>query len=132
MGVALCGSVPAKRVAAIRPHSEMPADRKSGVSTKSDRGGSIPIDTKRVSDVIGNPESWPNHLRVEGEGPTDFRGATISDVIVVGNDVAVCTTGGACGTTFSVFTIADENLRNRVAQALRPGLNVYRAAADEI
>jgi len=111
---------------------EIPADRESGVPAKSDRMGSKPIDTKRVSDVIGNPESWPNCLRVDGEGSSDFQGATISEVIVAGNEVAVCTTGGACGATFSVFTIADEELRNRVALALRPGLNVYLAAADEI
>jgi hypothetical protein len=110
----------------------MPANRESGVTTKSDRVGSNQIDTKRVSDVIGHPESWRNYLRVDGEGPTDFRGATISEVIVVGTEVAVSTTGGPCGATLSFFTIVDENLRNRVAQALRPGLNVYRAAADEI
>lgn len=67
------------------------------------------MEAKRVSDVIGNPASWPNYLRVDGEGPSDFRGATISEVIVAGNEVAICTTGGACGATFSVFAIADAN-----------------------
>jgi len=90
------------------------------------------MDTKRVSDVIGLPETWRNHLQASGDDPSDLRGAIISEVIVAGNEVAVCTTGGAGGATFSVFTIADEELRNRVVRALRPGLNVYRAAADEI
>jgi hypothetical protein len=64
--------------------------------------------------------------------PTDFRGATIADVIVVGCEIAVCTNGGACGRTFSVFTIEDHELRERVRQALRFGMSVYAAACEEI
>ncbi|MDP9198093.1 MAG: hypothetical protein M3O07_02610 [Pseudomonadota bacterium] len=86
---------------------------------------------KRVCDVIGHPQSWSDDLG-QAVGPPDFQGATISQVIAVGNEVAVCTTGGRCGSTFSVFNIEDADLRDRVVRALRPGLNVYEAAAAEI
>jgi len=90
------------------------------------------MDKKSVRDVIGEPESWPNHLYVAGEGPTDIRGATISQVFTAGNDIAVCTHGGACGATFSIFAVEDKELRERVERALRPGLDVHEAAAAEI
>lgn len=55
------------------------------------------MDTKRVGGVIGEPETWPNHLQVAGEGPTDIRGAIIAQVFTAGNDIAIRTEGGACG-----------------------------------
>ena len=90
------------------------------------------MDTKRVRDVIGEPESWPNTLQVAGEGPTDIRGATIAQVITAGNDIAIRTEGGACGATFSIIAVEDNDLRNRVARALRLGTDVHEAAAAEI
>lgn len=85
-----------------------------------------------VRDVIGEPETWPNHLHVAGEGPTDIRGATISQVFTAGTDIAVCTEGGACGATFAVFAVEDKELRDRVERALRLGLDVHEAATAEI
>jgi hypothetical protein len=85
-----------------------------------------------VRDVIGEPETWPNHLHVAGEGPTDIRGATISQVFAAGTDLAVCTEGGACGATFTVFAVEDKGLRDRVERALRLGLDVHEAATAEI
>jgi hypothetical protein len=90
------------------------------------------MDARIVRDVIGEPETWPNHLYVAGAGPTDIRGATISRVFSAGNDIAVCTDGGACGATFSVFAVEDKALRDRIARALRLGLDVHEAAAAEI
>jgi len=111
---------------------EIPADRESGVPAKSDRMGSKPIDTKRVSDVIGNPESWPNYLHSGWLGPPDMRGAVITDVISSGNQIAIRTEGAACGDTFSVFVIEDQNLRERTLLALRPGTKVHEAVAATI
>ena len=90
------------------------------------------MDVKVVRDVIGEPEAWPNHLYVAGEGPTDIRGATISQVFSAGKDIAVCTEGGPCGTTFSIFAVEDQEMRDRVEKALRPGLDVHEAATAEI
>jgi hypothetical protein len=50
-----------------------------------------------VRDIIGEPETWPNHFYVAGEGPTEIPGAKIARVFTAGNDIAVCTEGGACG-----------------------------------
>lgn len=85
-----------------------------------------------MRDVIGDPEAWPNHLHVAGEGPTEIRGATISQVFCAGNDIAVCTVGGPCGETFSVFAVEDKELRDRIERALRPGLDVHEAAVAEL
>lgn len=90
------------------------------------------MDAKVVRDVIGEPETWPNHFHVAGEGPTEIRGATISQVFSAGNNIAVCTEGGACGATFSVFAVEDKELRERVERVLRSGLEVHEAATAEI
>jgi len=118
----------------MRPHPTMPAEPTPGLEPASDRNcppGS-PTSHRRVCDVIGEPQAWPNHLAGAESSPKDFRGATIADVIVVGSEIAVCTKGGACGRTFSVFTIEDDGLRERVRQALRYGMSVYAAAYEEI
>lgn len=85
-----------------------------------------------VRDVIGDPETWPNHFHVAGEGPTEIRGATITQVFTAGSDIAVCTEGGPCGATFTVFAVEDKALRDRIERALRLGLDVHEAAAAEI
>jgi len=85
-----------------------------------------------VRDVLGEPESWTNHLHVAGEGPTDIRGATISQVFSAGKDIAVYTEGGACGATFTVFAVEDRELRDRIERALQLGLDVHEAAAAAI
>ena len=85
-----------------------------------------------VRDVLGEPESWTNHLHVAGEGPTDIRGATISQVFTAGEDIAVYTEGGACGATFTIFAVEDKELHDRIERALRLGLDVLEAAAAEI
>jgi hypothetical protein len=87
---------------------------------------------KRVCDIIGEPSSWPNHLHGASQGPNDFRGARISEVTVVGNEVAVYTSGGAGGITYSIFTIEDKQLREGVVRVLQYGLSVYVAAYEPI
>jgi len=89
------------------------------------------MNAKAVRDVIGEPETWPNHFYVAGEGPTEIRGATISQVFSAGNEIAVCTEGGSCGATFTVFAVEDNTLRDRIKRALRLGLDVHEAAAAE-
>src|SRR5687768_16999437 len=83
------------------------------VMSLADSGGRE-MNAKAVRDVIGEPETWSNHFHVAGEGPTDIRGATISQVFSAGNDIAVCTEGGACGATFTVFAVEDKELRDRI------------------
>lgn len=90
------------------------------------------MDTKTVRDVLGEPESWPNSLNGDLQGILNMKGATISDVIASGSEIAVQTQGGADGPTFSVFVIEDENLRARTLRALRPGAPVHEAVAATI
>ena len=90
------------------------------------------MDKKRVRDIIGEPESWTNHLHVAGEGPSDIQGAIVTQVFSAGTDLTVSTEGGACGPTFSVFPIENHELRDRVERALRVGLDVHEAADVEI
>jgi len=90
------------------------------------------MDTKIVRDVIGEPESWPNPMHREWQGPRDMRGATITEVFAAGDQIAVQTKGAVCGETFSTFVVEDQELRDRLTQVLRPELNVYEAVAAEI
>jgi len=90
------------------------------------------MEAKTVRDVLGEPESWPNSMNGDSHGILDMRGATISDVISSGDEIAVHTQGGADGPTFSVFVIEDENLRTQMLRALRPGAPVQEAVAASL
>jgi hypothetical protein len=90
------------------------------------------MDIETVRDVLGEPESWPNSMNGDCRGIPNMQGATISDVIASGNEVAVHTQGGVDGPTFSVFVIEDEDLRARMLRALRPGAPVHEAVAAAI
>ena len=90
------------------------------------------MDTKTVRDVIGNPEFWPNLMHSELQGSPDMRGAVITDVFVLGEQIAVQTKGAVCGQTFSTFIVEDMELRDRLTRVLRPALSVYEAIAAEI
>ena len=87
---------------------------------------------KCVRDVIGVPDSWPNHLNGHSREPPDMRGAVITDAFVSGDQIAVHTRGAACGETFSTFVVQDQELRDRLTQILRANQNVYEAVAAEI
>jgi hypothetical protein len=90
------------------------------------------MDSKTARDVIGAPESWPNHLNGHSKEPPDMRGATITEVFAAGDQIAIHTKGAVCGETFSTFVVEDQELRDRLTQVLRPELNVYEAVAAEI
>jgi hypothetical protein len=58
-----------------------------------------------------------------------MRGALISDVMVAGDQIAIQTSGAACGDTITVFFIGDPDLRERTVRALRQGADVHEAVA---
>ena len=82
-----------------------------------------------VRDVLGEPESWPSHLNGEHHGNPNMRGAFITHVIAAGDQIAIQTQGAPCGEMFSVFLIADQNLRERTVRALRHGAEVHEVVA---
>jgi hypothetical protein len=90
------------------------------------------MSTKCVRDVIGEPESWPNHLNGHGKEPPDMRGAIITDAFASGDQIGVHTKGAACGETYSTFVVEDPGLRDRLTQILRANQNVHEAVAAEI
>jgi len=90
------------------------------------------MDKRTVRDVLGEPESWSNYMRGEWRGIPDMKGATISEVVALGKEVAVHTKGAPGGDTFSVFVIEDQDLRERTIRALRPGVEVHEAVAAAI
>jgi len=90
------------------------------------------MDSKTVRDVLGKPESWPNHLNGHSIERPDMRGAIITDVFASGDQIGVQTKGAICGQTFSTFVIEDKKLRDRLTQVLRPELSVYEAVAAKI
>jgi hypothetical protein len=90
------------------------------------------MERKTVRDVLGEPESWSNYMRGDWHGNANMKGATISEVIALGKEVAVHTKGAPGGETFSVFVIEDQNIRERTVRALRVGAEVHDAAAATI
>ena len=90
------------------------------------------MSAKFVRDVIGEPESWPNHLNGHSKEPPDMRGAVITDAFSLGDEIGVQTMGAACGETFSTFVVEDQELRDRLTQVLRANLNVYEAVATAL
>ena len=90
------------------------------------------MSTKYVRDVIGEPDRWPNFLHQEWQKSQDMRGATITEAFATGDQIGVQTKGAPCGETFSTFVVADQALRARVLQTLKPDLDVYEAVAIAI
>ncbi len=94
--------------------------------------GGPTMERKTVRDVLGEPESWSNYMRGEWRGTPDMKGATISEVVALGKEVAIHTKGAPGGDTFSVFVIEDQDLRARTVRALRRGVEVHEAVAAAI
>ena len=59
----------------------------------------------KLEDLLGPPESWPNHSQFRDFVRRDMSGAVISAVELRENGIAVSTDGAACGPTFTMFPI---------------------------
>lgn len=81
-----------------------------------------------LGDVLGPPETWPNHSQFRDFVRRDMSGAVISAVEARENGIAVSTDGAACGPTFTMFVIDDPEIRERAMRVLRLGLEVHAAA----
>ena len=73
----------------------------------------------RLGDVLGPPETWPNHSQFRDFVRRDMSGAVISAVDVRENGIAVSTDGAACGPTFTMFVIDDPEIRERAMRVLK-------------
>ena len=86
-----------------------------------------------MSDLIeiGPPEAWPHGGHDTGLiGPAQLRDAKILSVSTREDEVSIGVKGpNLIGTTLSTFVIKDADLRTRIMQAVRPGMDVYEAAA---
>ena len=80
-----------------------------------------------LRDVLGPPETWPNHSQFRDFVRRDMSGAVISAVEVRENGIAVSTDGASCGPTFTMFVIDDPVIRERAMRVLKLGLEVHSA-----
>lgn len=80
-----------------------------------------------VSDVLGEPESWANCISDELVGLPDLREATILDVFVSRNGLALYTLAATGAEAMAVFVIENQGLRKKIATVMQPGLNVSTA-----
>lgn len=91
---------------------------------------------RAVSELIeiGPPEGWPHGRHsTRAIGPAQLRGAKIASVSTKGDEVTIGVDGPSMGgATLSTFVIRDAELRKRIVRAVRPGMDVYDAAAQEI
>jgi hypothetical protein len=81
----------------------------------------------KLGDVLGPPETWPNFSRFRDFTRRDMQGAVISAVETRDAEIVVSTQGGISGPTYSVFRVADPDLRERAMRVLRLGLEVHSA-----
>jgi hypothetical protein len=85
-----------------------------------------------VRDVLGEPRSWANRISDGLQNKSDMDGATVLDVFVSGNQLAVHTRSVAGTEALSIFNIANAEIRARIARLLVPGLDIYSAVALQI
>jgi hypothetical protein len=77
-----------------------------------------------VCDVLGEPASWKNCISDELSGPPDMRGATVLDVFVSRSEITLYARGSNGTESASVFVIHDKDLRQKIAMAMHPGMEV--------
>jgi hypothetical protein len=80
-----------------------------------------------LRDVLGPPETWPDHSAFRDLVRRDMRGAVIRAVEAREGAISVSTEGAACGPTFTRFVIEDPDIRERALRVLRLGLEVHSA-----
>jgi hypothetical protein len=80
-----------------------------------------------IGDVLGSPDTWPDYSYSGITLKPGMHGAWISMVAVYDGGLAISTRGGAGGPTYSVFRIANHDLRKRTMRALRVGMAVDTA-----
>ena len=77
--------------------------------------------TRRIRDVLGDPESWPNY-RHGGVRLPLLRGATIVGAREAEPDEVRLVVDARGQIIHSTFVIEDRDLRHRVLEVLQPGL----------
>src|SRR5688572_21428124 len=85
------------------------------------------FDETIVRDVLGEPEAWANCISDGGGGVADMRSAVILDVFVKQQHIALYIQGQDGGETLASFFIEDQDLREKVDEALRTAAEVVEA-----
>jgi len=90
------------------------------------------MNAKTPRDLLGDPNDWKNHISDDVDWMPDMEEATILDVFVAGNEVAIYTQNARGIEALSTFLVDDKDLRDRVANALVPGSNLHEALTRPI
>jgi hypothetical protein len=85
-----------------------------------------------VRDLLGEPTSWGNHISDGTDDMPPMDGATILDVFSSGRQLSVYTRSLAGAEALSLFLIENAALCARIAEALKPGLDIHKALATPI
>jgi hypothetical protein len=85
-----------------------------------------------VQDVLGEPESWANCVSDQLIGLPNMRGATILDVFVSRKELTLYALGTNGAEAMAVFVIEDQDLRQKIASAMHPGVAVLAALRASI
>jgi len=88
---------------------------------------------KTLRDLFGDPDGWQN-LMSDGEDGAmpDLVGATILDIFVSGDQIAIYVRTADGVEALAIFHVEDHELRGRVARVILPGLSVHEALAFPI
>ena len=88
--------------------------------------------TRTVQDLLGDPASWDNLISDGPDEMPSMDGATILDAFCTGRRLSVYTRSPDGVEALSVFVLADFALCARIAEALKPGLDVHEGLATPI
>lgn len=82
---------------------------------------------------VGPPEGWPHGRHWTGEiSPLTLQGAKITGVSAKDDEVTFTVDIVNLGVTRSTFVIKNADHRERIVRAVRPGMDVYEAAAQTL
>jgi hypothetical protein len=84
------------------------------------------MEKRIVLEELGEPESWLNVYSTASK-TADLRGAFIAAVFASGSNLAIQTRGASCGEMLSFFSIKDGDVRDRLVQVLKVGMDVHDA-----
>jgi hypothetical protein len=82
---------------------------------------------RRVRDIIGDPDNWPNYLPVRGD-------AVIVEVIASEDDerLIILSRSGSGGKTYTTFLVSDPELRSAIVRVIQAGMTIDEAMQLEI
>ena len=87
----------------------------------------LAVDATTARDVLGDPVAWPFCISDDPNGIPDLRGATIEDIFITQKWLYLYMHETSGCEAVAVFFIDDQDLREKIALALRSAADLLAA-----